>query len=246
MVYELNVLDYISFNMRQFISYLDDRKIVLLCPKGLSFEQMMDLNEKLSPKTDIYLEGNHLKTTDSLSDSYDLELLEKFSDYQKMIFIKNPYWRVLQVYLWNFLYASKISIEEVYSFKKTLKSIYIGVGPIVTTNKKLISEMKCQSYEHELVFKSENYNQEMMEHFNIQTQNSLPYFSQLLEVSSNYHRSMNSISEFYDRESAELVYENHKDIFENFGYSFYSYLDFHDPISKIHHLHGDLQNKFES
>jgi hypothetical protein len=94
-------------------------------------------------------------------------------------------------------------------------------------------------------FKVENFSEEMSKWFGVTVNEDIEYFSKLKKVSSHYHESMECISDFFDRESASIIYEIHQPIFEKFGYSFYSYLDYHDEVNKIHHLHGDIVNKFE-
>ena len=73
---------------------------------------------------------------------------------------------------------------------------------------------------------------------------NVKYFESVKTGGSNYLWSIKNFSDFYDRETAEIVYEKHKNYFEVFNYDFYSYLDFYDPIEKVHALHGKQTNIF--
>jgi len=73
---------------------------------------------------------------------------------------------------------------------------------------------------------------------------NVKYFEPIKTGGSNYLWSIKNFSDFYDRETAEIVYEKHKNYFEVFNYDFYSYLEFYDPIEKVHALHGKQTNIF--
>jgi hypothetical protein len=231
--------------MRKYINLVPSRKLVLICPKGISFEQMDCLNQNLDTQTQIYLDGLLKRESKGLSDTYDEDLISLFPDYETLVLVKNPYWRVLQIYLWNFLYSAKPNIDEVKTFKKTLISIYKNRDENIKIDR-INHELSCQSSDnYKNFFRVENFIDEMKNWFGIDLSENPKYFSNLISVSSNYHESMTSLSNFYDKESADIVYEIHKPIFEKFGYSYYSYLDFHSPTQRIHHLHGNIVNKFE-
>jgi hypothetical protein len=70
------------------------------------------------------------------------------------------------------------------------------------------------------------------------------HFDMLRTQGSNYLWSIENYSDFYDSETAEMVYQKHKDYFEKFNYDFYSYLDFYSPVEKVHVLHGKQSNIF--
>lgn len=229
--------------MRKIISFNHDKKLILMCPKGLSFEQMRFLSENTNSYTQHYEDNKLIREGNVISDTYDESLNHIFPEYEKLVFVKNPYWRILQIYLWNFLYTPKY--DSIETFKKTLKSIYYYKNPIID-KPRIFSEMGPQNIlQYYNFFKVENFSEEMSKWFGVTVNEDIEYFSKLKKVSSHYHESMECISDFFDRESASIIYEIHQPIFEKFGYSFYSYLDYHDEVNKIHHLHGNIVNKFE-
>ena len=65
-----------------------------------------------------------------------------------------------------------------------------------------------------------------------------------LQKFSNYHASQKTLSDFYDADIAEIVYNRFEEYFVKFGYDRYSYLDFHGQVEKIHALHGNQTNIF--
>lgn len=232
--------------MRKFINIIPSQNLILICPKGLSFEQMEYIHKNLNTQTQVYLDGELVRDAKGLSDTYDEDLNMLYPDYDKLVFIKNPYWRILHIYLWNFLYVSNPAVPKVETFKKTLISIYKNRDENIKINR-IWHEMSPQPIEgYDKFFKVEDFVTEFKNWFGSEIKEVPEYFSQMKNVSSNYHQSMTSLSDFYDRESAEIVYQVHKPIFDKFGYSFHSYLDYHSPTQRIHQLHGDLSNKFES
>jgi hypothetical protein len=232
--------------MKQFITYIPDKKKILVCPKGISFEQMEVISKSAGSKVSSFVNNEKLKEVDGISDNFDEELVSLYPDYQKLVIIKNPYWRILQSYLWNFLYNVGYKFPPVKTFKQTIKSLYFDPN-FPLQHERLRFEMKSQKIDGcNDFFITEDFENQMESWFNTKISSNIPYNSILTKVSSNYHESMSSLSEFYDRESAEIIYEEHETIFEKFNYSFYSYLDFHSPLERVHHLHGDLVNKFES
>lgn len=232
--------------MKQFITYIPNKKMILVCPKGISFDQMETVSKKVGSKISTYENNVKLKEVDGISDNFNEELISFYPDYQKLMIIKNPYWRILQSYLWNFLYKVNYPFPPIKTFKQTIKSLYFDPN-FLLQHDRLRFEMKSQKIEGcNNFFITEDFQNQMEVWFDSKVDPNIPYNSVLTKVSSNYHESMSSLSEFYDRESAEIIYEENQTIFEKFNYSFYSYLDFHSPIQKVHHLHGDIVNKFES
>jgi hypothetical protein len=232
--------------MKQFITHIPNKKMILICPKGISFEQMEIISKTTGSKVSTYENNEKLKEVDGISDNFNEELLSDFPNYQKLMIIKNPYWRILQSYLWNFLYKVSYPFPPVATFKKTIKSLYFDSN-FPLQHERLRFEMKSQKIDGiDNFFITEDFQNQMKFWFDEKVESDTPYNSVLTKVSSNYHESMSSLSEFYDRESAEIIYEENRNVFEKFNYSFHSYLDFHTPVKKVHHLHGDLVNKFES
>lgn len=232
--------------MKQFITHIPEKKMLLVCPKGISFEQMEIISKTSGSKVSTYENNQKTKEVDGLSDNFDEELIALYPNFQKLIIIKNPYWRILQSYLWNFLYNVGYKFPPIKTFKKTIKSLYFD-STFPLQHERLRYEMKSQKItDQDNFFITEDFQNQMKFWFNTNVDSNIPYNSTLTKVSSNYHESMSSLSEFYDRESAEIIYEEHQKIFEKFNYNFYSYLDFHSSIRKVHHLHGNLVNKFES
>lgn len=232
--------------MKQFISYIPEKKIILICPKGISFEQMEIIAKASGSKVARYEKDQKIRDVEGISDDFSEDLFSYYSDFKKLLIIKNPYWRVLQTYLWNFLYKVNYQYPPVETFKKTIRSIYRNPNHPFE-NESVRNGFKAQKIEGDYnFFITEDFQKQMKYWFDTNVDTNIPYFSILTRVSSNYHESMSTISEFYDRESAEIIYEQHQSIFEKFDYSFYSYLDFHTYNDRIHHLHGDLVNKFES
>ena len=225
------------------VTYLEDRKTVLLIPAGLSKEERVHL-KNLKPTINKLNEQNEIIQGFGLSQDFSEDLLSDFQDYQKLMFIKNPYWRILEIYLWNYLYRVQYGFHLTQSFKKTIKRLYsqAEIG-LEKENRYFVRPQNLNLTEN--YFICENYLEEYKKWFGVHITDKPQQNTRMLTNPPVYDLSMISVSDFYDRESASIIYEKHQSVFNKFGYNFYSYLDFHDPIRKIHVLHGDLVNKFE-
>jgi hypothetical protein len=229
---------------RSLISVFEKKKYLVLIPEGLSKPEMETICT-FGSVTKIYKENELFKQYEGVTDRYDEKLFNNFPDYQKLMFVKNPYWRTLEYYLWNYCYSSEYENRKTETFKKTIKSLYEenNFSFREMKNKKAIQPQNLNLTEN--YFLCEDFINESYKWFDVEVLTNPKPFLRIPNSSSFYDSSMLTMSDFYDKESAERVYEKNKSVFEKFGYSFYSYLDFHDPVRKIHSLHGNLTNNFE-
>lgn len=228
---------------RKTITHLPDKKLILLIPAGLSFDELTPL-KILDPKIKFYDGDEFLNEKNGISYCYYETLISRFENYDSLMFVKNPYWRILEIYLWKYLYQPCYGNTITKTFKKTIKRLYgsLDLG-LEKENRIYVSPQDLNLTKN--YFVCENYKSELKRWFNIETE-VVPRSNVRLErPTSLYDFSIDTLSDFYDSESAEIIYEKNIKIFEKFGYDFYSYLDYHDPVRKIHALHGDLINKFE-
>lgn len=229
---------------RSLISLFEEKKYVVLVPEGLSKPEM-EVISSLGIITKIYKENELYKEYEGVTDRYDETLIGNFPEYTKLLFVKNPYWRTLEYYLWKYIYSTEYDGRKTETFKKTIKRLYEDdvFSPVETKNKKAIEPQNLNLTEN--YFICEDFKNECSKWFDIEIQLNPKNYSRIPNSSSFYDSSMLTMSDFYDKESAEMVYEKNRDVFEKFNYSFYSYLDFHNPVRKIHSLHGGITNNFE-
>lgn len=229
---------------RSLISVFDEKKYLVLIPEGLSKPEM-EVISTLGIITKIYKENELFKQYEGLTDRYNEELFDFFPDYEKLLFVKNPYWRTLELYLWKYIYSDEYDGKKTEDFKKTIKKLYDDDNFFgrELKNKKAVQPQDLNLTEN--YFVCENLKEESLKWFNLKINLTPKPFSRIPNSSSFYDSSMLTMSDFYDKECAEMIYEKNRDIFEKFGYGFYSYLDFHDPVRKIHSLHGNPINNFE-
>lgn len=225
------------------ITYLRDKKLVLLIPSGLSNQERSYFRE-LSPTIRKINKENEINEGFGVSQDFSEELLQDFQGFTKLMVIKNPYWRVLEIYLWNYLYRAQYGFFVTETFKKTIKRLYsqTEIG-LEKENRYFVRPQNLNLTDN--YFLCEDYIREYKKWFDIEITETPSQNTRMITNPPIYDLSMESVSDFYDSESAQIIYEKHQKIFEKFGYSFYSYLDFHNPVKKIHVLHGDLVNKFE-
>ena len=95
-----------------------------------------------------------------------------------------------------------------------------------------------------IFFVIEKYKSEFTRLFNLDQTDEVNYSDRFSQKISNYHASQKTLSDFYDVDIAEIVYDRFEEYFVKFGYDRYSYLDFHSQIEKIHALHGKQTNIF--
>lgn len=228
---------------RKTITHLPDKKRILLIPAGLSFDELSPL-KILDPKIKFYNDDEFLNEKSGISYCYYETLITKFENYDSLMFIKNPYWRILEIYLWKYLYHPSYGSTITKTFKKTIKRLYgtLDLG-LEKENRIYVSPQNLDLTEN--FFVCENYKTEFNKWFGFEIDSVLRHNIRVQKPTSLYDSSLETFSDFYDSESAEIIYSKHEKVFDKFGYDFYSYLDYHNPIKKIHVLHGDLVNKFE-
>lgn len=228
---------------RKTITYLPEKKLILLTPGGLSLDEINPI-KLLGPKVRVYNNDTLINERNGMSYCYYEDLIPKFDNFDLLMFIKNPYWRILEVYLWKYLYYESYGTTLTKTFKKTIKKLYstLDIGS-EKENRYYVSPQNFGLTEN--YFICENFQSEFKKWFDIEIDSDVRSNVRVNKPTSLYDLSMDTVSDFYDSESAEIIYEKHKKVFDKFGYDFYSYLDYHDPVRKIHVLHGDLTNKFE-
>lgn len=229
---------------RKTITFLSDRNLILLTPAGLSIDEL-ELIKILDPTIKVYGSNDDLiNERKGISYMYYETLISKFENPNLLMFIKNPYWRILEVYLWKYLYYESYDSSITKTFKKTIKRLYgtLDIGS-EKENRLYVGPQNLNLTDN--FFICENFQTEFKKWFDLEVDINPRQNVRVNKPTSLYDLSMESLSDFYDSESAEIIYNKHQKVFEKFGYDFYSYLDYHDPMKKIHVLHGDLVNKFE-
>ncbi len=228
---------------RKTITYLPEKKLILLIPAGLSVDEINQL-KILNSKIMVCNDNDIIKERLGISYCYHESLIPKLENYNLLMFIKNPYWRVLEIYLWKYLYHPPYDNSITKTFKKTIKRLYgtLDIGS-EKENRFYVDPQNLGLTEN--YFICENFKSELQKWFKIEANSQPRKNVRIIRPTSSYDLSMETVSDFYDSESAEIIYKKHQKVFEKFGYDFYSYLDYHEPVKKIHVLHGDLVNKFE-
>jgi len=219
-------------DVNHFINIHPEKKEILLVPNGIT-------NSERRFYYDMGYYGISLKKNEeniklrTISESMEYVDFKQSNEYKKIILVKNPYWRLLMSYLWVYV----ISSGEHKDYEKDFKSF---------VNRLVLNE-KFEKWDDAVRHKIQPIN---LPHFDeiiylesIKDPN-VKYFEPIKTGGSNYLWSIKNFSDFYDRETAEIVYEKHKNYFEVFNYDFYSYLEFYDPIEKVHSLHGKQSNIF--
>lgn len=231
-------------NERSLISVFEEKKYLVLIPEGLSKPEMETINT-FGIITKIYKENELFKQYEGVTDRYDERLFDFHSKYEKLLFVKNPYWRTLELYLWKYIYSTEYDGRKTETFKRTIHRLYNESDFSVREMKNKMAVMPQNINLTSNFFVCEDFVNETSKWFDIKLMSAPKNYSRIPNSSSFYESSMMTMSDFYDKESAEMIYEMNREIFERFNYSFYSYLDFHDPVRKIHSLHGNLKNNFE-
>jgi len=221
----------------QQITVLEDVKVVLIVPQGISSEQRA-LFSRFNPEIKK-IDGSSITTYKyGVCETTNMSLLDHFEGYKKISLVKNPYWRVLDVYFWKFFYGGIATELELPTFKRVLKKF-------------MLDDTKLGYFEPQVTdtisnfIRCENFREDFWYHFQIDCGTEARYMFRISDSNSVYDRSLPTFSHFYDQESADIVYEKHQKIFKDFNYDYYSYLDYLNPIDKIHHIHGKPTNKFE-
>lgn len=218
-------------NNIQKISFCEERKELILPIIGLTLSESK-MFSKIGAKTLIINKKGEKKYFDFITNGFDLDLCDLFPNFKKILIVKNPYWSMLETYLTKYCYP--FSREERYSL--SFKSAVIN-DQIEINYPKGLSQFDD-------FFVVENYKSESIRLFNLEQTDEVNYSDRFLKKVSNYHASQKTLSDFYDSDIAEIVYNRFEEYFVKFGYDRYSYLDFHNQVEKIHALHGNQTNIF--
>ena len=219
-------------DVNHFINIHSERKEILLVPNGIT-------NSERRFYYDMGYYGISLKKNEenvklkTISVSMEYSDFRQSDEYKKIILVKNPYWRLLMTYLWAYVTASGEHKDVEKDFKSFIKRLVLNEN----------FEKWEDGVSHKIHPINLPYFDEIIYLESIKDPN-VKYFESVKTGGSNYLWSIKNFSDFYDRETAEIVYEKHKNYFEVFNYDFYSYLDFYDPIEKVHALHGKQTNIF--
>ena len=215
----------------QKISFWEERNELVLPIIGLTLSESK-MFSKIGVRTIFINKKGEKKYFNHVSSGFDLELCNLFPNFKKILIVKNPYWSMLETYLTKHCYSH--SIEERYglSFKSAVLNNQIEVN-----YPKDLSQFDD-------FFVVENYKSEFTRLFNLEQTDEVNYSDRFLKKVSNYHASQKTLSDFYDSDIAEIVYNRFEEYFVKFGYDRYSYLDFHGHVEKIHALHGKQTNIF--
>lgn len=231
--------------MKKFsqVSIYEPMKIILIPDFGISWSQLSKLSE-LGVKTKIYSGETLIETGEFISEEHDKNYFSFFPDYKRLVLIKNPYWRVLSIYIRYFLCNTDKNYKTL-SFKKFLNKIYNNSD--LNPQENYLKGQFCSQVisEQDNFFLCEDFSDSVRFWLEKTIQEEPHYNDSFVNLPNLYNMNMETLSDFYDHESAELVYEKNKSIFDKFGYSPWSYLDYHNPVKKIHVLHGRLTNYYE-
>lgn len=229
--------------VKKRITYLPKKNMVLLIPPGLHPDETQGLLN-LSPTVIRHKPDGSIKEKMGISESFTESLIPEFPDFKKLMFVKNPYWRTLEIYLRKYLYRVSYDNTITQTFKKTIEKLY-GKSEIgsESENREFVLPQNLNLTEN--FFICENFVSELKRWFDVDINFEPRSNVGMIKKTSIYDLSMTTFSDFFDLECGEMIYEKNIEVFEKFGYDFYSYLDYHDPIRKIHVLHGNLTNKFE-
>jgi hypothetical protein len=218
--------------MNHLINIHPERSEILLVPHGLTKSERNLFNDQgyysISLKN-----GEEDEKLNYICPSMDYSDFKKSDEYKKIILVKNPYWRILRTYLRNYIQLSGEKKDVIKHFKSFVN--------------RLVLNENFQEWEEQVRRKIRSINlPEFDEVIHLESIDNpdVIYFDMIRTQGSNYLWSIENYSDFYDIETAEIVFQKNKDYFERFNYTFYSYLDFYNPIEKIHVLHGKQTNIF--
>jgi len=228
----IKLIIFLNMDFNHLINIHPERNEMLLVPHGVTNSERKFFNDQgyyaISLKN-----GEEDVKLKSIQVSLEYGLFKKSNEYKKIILAKNPYWRILMIYLWDYIQVS----GEKKGITKHFKAF---------VNRLVLNE-DYQEWEETLEPKIRPITlPEFDEVFYLESidKPDVTYFDMLRTQGSNYLWSIENYSDFYDIETAEMVFQKNKDYFEKFNYSFYSYLDFYNPVEKIHALHGKQTNIF--
>jgi len=100
---------------RSLISVFEEKKYLVLVPEGLSKPEMETIST-FGIITKLYKENELFKQYEGVTDRYDESLFDYFPDHQKLLFVKNPYWRTLEYYLWKYVYSTEYDNRKTETF----------------------------------------------------------------------------------------------------------------------------------
>jgi hypothetical protein len=217
-------------NNIQRISFCEERNELILPIIGLTLSES-NIFLKNGIRTLIVNKKGEKKYFDFVSRGFNLELCDLFPNFKKILVVKNPYWSVLETYLKRYCYVHSI-LKLHFTFRESV------IQDIIEVN-----------YPEDLTqfddfFIIENYKSEHKRIFGLENNDEIQCSDRFTQKFSNYHTSQKTLSEFYDNDIAEIIYQKFNQYFVKFGYDQYSYLDYHSPVDKIHALHGNQTNIF--
>ena len=219
-------------DFNHLINIHPERSEILLAPHGLTNSEKNFFNRQgycaISLKN-----GEEVEKHNSIFPSMNYRDFKKLDQCKKIMLAKNPYWRILMVYLWYYIQSSSEKKDITKHFKSFVN--------------RLILNQDYQGWEETIRNRIRPINlPEFDDVIYLETIDDpdVTYFDMIRTEGSNYLWSIENYSDFYDIETAEIVFQKNKDYFERFDYTFYSYLDFYNPIEKIHALHGKQTNIF--
>ena len=214
----------------QRISFCEERNELILPIIGLTLSES-NIFLKNGARTLIVNKKGEKKYCDFILGGFNLELCNLFPNFKKILVVKNPYWSVLETYLKRYCYT------------------HTKVNPHITFRESVVQDIIEVNYPEDLsqfddFFIIENYKSEHKRIFGLENNDEIRCSDRFNTKISNYHTSQKTLSDFYDNDIAEIIYEKFNQYFVKFGYDRYSYLDFHGQVEKIHALHGNQTNIF--
>ena len=219
-------------DFNHLINIHPERSEILLAPHGLTNSERNLFNNQgyyaISLKN-----GEEDKKLNCIYPSMYYGDFIKSDEYKKIMLAKNPYWRILMVYLWYYIQSSGEKKDVIKHFKSFVNRLVLNEDfqEWQETVRRKIRPIILPEFDEVI-------------HLESIDNPDVTYFDMIRTQGSNYLWSIENYSDFYDIETAEIVFQKNKDYFERFNYSFYSYLDFYNPVEKIHALHGKQTNIF--
>ena len=231
--------------MKKFsqVSFYEPKKFILVPNFGISWSQLQVLSD-IGVQTRIFSGENVIDTAKFVSEEHDKNYFDFFPDYSKLVLIKNPYWRVLSIYIRYFLCNSEKDYK-VLTFKRFLKKIYSRSNLNLQETYLADQFLSQHVLDGDNFLLCEDFSDSIAFWFEKKIDTKPLYNDSFKNLPNIYNMNMETLSDFYDHESADLVYTHNQFIFNKFGYPRFSYLDYHSPVKKIHVLHGRLTNYYE-
>jgi hypothetical protein len=92
-------------DINHLINIHPERSEILLVPHGLTDSEKKFFNGQGYYAISLKNGEEDIKLK-SIQESMDYADFKKSTEYEKIILVKNPYWRVLTIYLWNYIQLS--------------------------------------------------------------------------------------------------------------------------------------------